>query len=154
MMAARCKRRMMKTCPVCGRVFVTHDSRRRYCSAECAQEHVRASARLYSRKRRMVQQGGEHDFVLVSDALPLEEGGFRPGVEFSTREVAAMLAERALVPGTRLRSAKRAHLGVLTVTVVDDGDRLALADESGRVVMWPAHGVGWRWAAEVVEAAG
>lgn len=43
-------------------------------------------------------------YYVVSDVLPFEEGGFRPGSKFSGLEIQEMLIHRSVSPGLGIRS--------------------------------------------------
>jgi hypothetical protein len=47
---------------------------------------------------------------MLFDPLTHAEGGFRPGAEFSKRDVALMLDQRALVDGTFIQGRKRIYM--------------------------------------------
>jgi hypothetical protein len=56
------------------------------------------------RKRRngILRREAPGDYVVVKDALPQDDGGFRKGAIFKQVEMEAMLRMKSLTPGTLL----------------------------------------------------
>lgn len=48
------KQEQEKICPICGKVFTTHDSRQKYCSLECREQAERNAAQRFNDAKRIV----------------------------------------------------------------------------------------------------
>ena len=69
---------------------------------ECLERH-----RVYMRSRRRDKAKDpwcSRNIEVIDDPRPVEEGGFRKGSQFSGAEIKAMLEQKALDNGTRIRN--------------------------------------------------
>ena len=83
------------------------------CSDRCAKERARAMRRRYyhENKNNMVDGvsgiAGNNPYIVVRDETPF---GFRPGAQFHSVEIQAMLENKALTPGVILAKRNKQYI--------------------------------------------